>query len=186
MQKLLILNGPPGCGKDTIAAWFSAHYKWNHVEFKSRLFAITRAVYNVSQLEWNQLYTRELKEKPTPLLNGKSPREALIFVSEHVIKPAYGKQFFGKELAKSLKDGISICSDGGFIDEVFPCSDLLGVGNVAVIAIEREGCSYSGDSRSYLPRVGPYHHAAIENNGTLSDAYNAVYQYTKSIGWLDI
>lgn len=185
MQRLLILNGPPGCGKDTLAAWFAAHYKWNHVEFKARLFAITRAVYNVSQTEWDSIYTRELKEKPTPLLNRKSPREALIYVSEHVIKPAYGDQFFGKELIKSLNNGISICSDGGFIDEVFPCSDVLGVDKIAVIAISRDGCTYAGDSRSYLPRVGPYHHCELDNNGTLGDAYNAVYQYTKSLGWVE-
>lgn len=160
-KKVVVFNAPPGSGKDEACKrlkhcqWFydkkeGTSHKPYHKEFKSKLFSITREVFSVSKEEWDEHYTRELKEVPWNKLNGLSPRQALIFVSEDIIKPNFSKLYFGESLAKSLDHGINVVSDGGFDDEMIPIIQAVGKENILVIKIKREGCSFEGDSRSYL------------------------------------
>ncbi|CAM0062137.1 deoxynucleoside monophosphate kinase [Vibrio phage K406] len=81
----------------------------------------------------------------------RSKREALIYVSENVIKPSFGEDAFGKALVAQLpENGIVFVSDSGFPEELQPVIDHVGVENVLVVRIQREGCTFEGDSRSYL------------------------------------
>lgn len=162
MKRVVILNSPPNGGKDVGAnhlvslgtGWFGTPI-WKR-EFKSRLFDITKAVYGVSHSQWEAIYTREGKEKSSPLLDGLSPRQALIKVSEEVIKPVYGKEFFGGCARDSLMNGINIFSDGGFTEELRPILTEVGYNNILIVRVFRDGCSFGGDSRDYLPlNLGP-------------------------------
>lgn len=158
-KKVVVFNVPPGSGKDeackdlclSMLPDSSGKYlKVNHKEFKSKLFSITREIFSVSKDEWDEHYTRELKEIPWNKLNGLSPRQALIFVSEDIIKPNFSKLYFGESLAKSLDEGVNVISDGGFDDEMIPIIQAVGKENILIIKIKRDGCSFEGDSRSYL------------------------------------
>lgn len=178
MTRVVILNGPAGSGKDEAASYLQAKgnttlgVPFAHQEFKKRLFDITKTIYNVSDEDWNNLYTRENKESSSDLLRGLSPRQALIFVSEEVIKPKYGSQYFGNAAVECLKHNhVNVFSDGGFIEELRPIISKIGVSNVLVLRIFREGCSFAGDSRNYLPvDVGPIV-VDILNNGTKEEYY---------------
>ena len=154
-MKIILLNGPPRCGKDTLAELFIRRcFNAAHASFKERLIAITLVIYGVSREQWDQWY--EDKELPRSPLGGKSCREALIFVSEEVIKPKFGDDYFGRAAAQkalgNLRNGYAytIFSDSGFPEEALPLCDLVGPRNMMVVRMAREGTDYSIDSRRYL------------------------------------
>ena len=145
MKKVIILNGPPNCGKDAIADYLVEKYpNVRKKSFKERLTSLTQMIHNVSTEWWEENYTRELKEKPSERLSGLTPREALIKVSETVIKPNYGKDYFGKAAAESLEEGINVFSDGGFKEEIIPLTDEVGSDNIIIVRITRPDCSFEG------------------------------------------
>lgn len=152
MTKVIILNAPPCTGKDETAKFLCTAMNTRHAEFKKKLFELTKAIFCVSDEVWDELYTREHKELPTDILRGYSPRGALIYVSESIIKPNFGQDYFGYAAASELEDGqITVFSDGGFANELLPIVDKIGDENVLVIRIHMDGHDFSADSRRYLP-----------------------------------
>ncbi len=79
-----------------------------------------------------------------------SVREALIYVSEIVCKPAFGRDYFGTARADSIGYNEWAIDDScGFDDELPPTIEKLGMDNVMLIRIHGRG-SFEGDSRSYI------------------------------------
>ena len=144
---VLIMNAPPGSGKDTLAGdddWcqrvgdmllvdyqidkggpFSCDVK--HISFKRGMFDILPSILNVGldPDDANEFYDRyddrALKEQPWDKLGGLSPRQFMIFLSENFMKVVFGKDVFGKfsaRLASSCNRGV-----GG---EVCVFSDEIG------------------------------------------------------------
>lgn len=149
MTKAIILNGPPLVGKDYAALHIEQTYGAHHQEMKYKLIELTRAIYCVSEEQWNAMYVRKEKEKPQEILEGRSPREALIHVSETVIKPNFGRAYFGRATAKMLSPGLNAVSDGGFIEEAEEFTKVIGPHNILVLRLFSDGCDYGSDSRGY-------------------------------------
>lgn len=168
MSKAIILNGPPGVGKDTLANLLvQALEQWDkpkqakHREFKSALFDIALAISGMSTSEWHYNYHRDRKEVAHPALAGKSPREFLIHISEVVVKPLYGDDFFGKRaLLKTKGDPAHyhVFSDGGFLSELIPLTELH---EVVVFRLFRDDCSFKGDSRNYINPIAAQEHGIV-------------------------
>ena len=148
-NKLIILNAPKGCGKDAAASHLCNLFKYNHVEFKSPVKDLVKSFYNLDEDKHTYFYERDNKEKPQHELGGLSIRECYIHVSETVIKPVFGRDVFGTLLAKSLS-GVSVSSDGGFVEEVEAVAKEIGEENILIVQIHSEGKSFEGDSRGYL------------------------------------
>lgn len=175
MGKVIVFNSPPGAGKDSAADYLKSCEEYSHAtrrQFKDRLFEITCAIYGVPIEDFTgPMYTRTNKEKPYNRLDGLSPRQALIRVSEDIIKPNFSKMYFGRAMAaQCAKDDLTLISDSGFIDELVPVAIEVDPENVLVIRIFREGYTYANDSRDYLDpdqlaRMGVLT-ADIRNNGT--------------------
>ncbi len=148
--KVLILNGPPSSGKDSLAEVMRKKFGAKHRSFKSRLLTLTRYFYGVSQVQWDAWYTTEGKETPRAELDFQSCREALIFVSEVVTKPNFGNAYFGNAALKTMPDdgSVYVFSDGGFPDEIKPFMDA-GY-EVLVARLYREDHTFGNDSRDYL------------------------------------
>ena len=154
-QSVTILNGPAGCGKDTLAALVQPAAQ---VEFKDSLYYETAQYYGIYIDAFKEACAdRERKEAPYFCVQtfkrfSLSPRQMLIHVSEEVIKPEYGKGYFGEAAAREWigKCCPLIASDGGFPDEVLPITDTFGCDNVLVIRLHRDGYNFVGDSRSYI------------------------------------
>lgn len=189
-MKVIVFNGAPGCGKDESVLALVKNKGVVHFSFKNSLKRITLAIYGVSEGVWDSWYTREGKELPRPELDGLSCRQALIKVSEQIIKPNFGKDFFGKSEAKFLKQFVgadsdvysAACSDGGFNEEIIPLVDMFGEENVYVVQIIREGCTFEGDSRNWIDttRILDDHYITIFNDGTLEEFHEDVvdvYEY---------
>ena len=103
-----------------------------------------------------------------------SSREALIHVSENVIKPSKGKDYYGNKLVEKIYENLNtnyfFVSDGGFKEEIVPILNTKA--NVIIINIERKNCSFSNDSRTLLtPEMFKDYNnirfVKIMNNGTL-------------------
>lgn len=157
---VVILNGPPGCGKDTIAnAWlektvgndeFRPHVK----AFKEPMYRVAAAALGLPLYEFMELYNdREWKEHNRPEWGGKSVRDLMIATSESYLKPMFGETCMGKLAVSSIQQRIPsqndviVFSDGGFKAEV---EELEKHFHVRVVQILRDGCSFEGDSRSYI------------------------------------
>lgn len=154
-MKVIILNAPPGCGKDTIGYAIKSrkpHYEL--LSFKRPMFEFARAVLGDERYsKFMALYgNRDTKEIPVSWLGGDSPRNFMIWISESIVKPKFGNHHFGtlfaESLPKSNHDVIGVCTDGGFPDEIHP---LIAMGHhVQVIRLHREGYTFDGDSRNYI------------------------------------
>ncbi len=192
---VIILNAPPNSGKDTICAALCEATGAYHREFKAHLYQCTAALFDVPVDELRRLcgdretkevphswfkldYSgmcrlREAQDKVKPRLCAGaliSPREALIYTSECVFKPAMGDDYFGKIAADNIDMNMgAIFSDGGFDEELIPILEKCGNLNVFVVQFTREGTSFAGDSRNYLnvPEGVPL--LKTTNNGTIDD-----------------
>lgn len=136
----------------------------------------------------------DFKEKYKITEANLSPRNALIFTSECLIKPMYGGDFFGDVVAKdisniyeenkNLNGNVNIyITDSGFVDELKAISNLANKKEVqpVILSIYREGYDYdaSKDSRvrledSVLKKAGIKNIPIIRinNNQSLSDVVN--------------
>lgn len=152
--KIVLLNAPPNTGKDLAATVLSDATGAKHCEFKKTLHNISMAITGLSEEEYFKIYNdRELKEKPHPLFLGKTPRSMLIWISEVVCKPEFGKQYFGKPAASSCDPTRgTVFSDSGFADEVFPLAERFGAVNIYIVRFSRGDSSFEGDSREYLQK----------------------------------
>ena len=149
---IIILNGPPGSGKDAIAGWITK-LNYEHIHFKSRLFDVAIALSGVDETDWFERYNdRELKETPWDKINGMSQRELMIHVSENVIKKIHGSGIFGTELAHEIQsDQNYVVSDGGFAEEIQTLADAVReTHDLFVVRINRPGYTFDGDSRRYV------------------------------------
>ena len=161
-MRVIILNGPPNIGKDTLGNNVQQLIGWPRMEFKEALYRETASYYGVDLVTFAMLASgRTTKEVPMPTLGGLSPRQAMIHVSEEVIKPKFGKQFFGAkayELIQTL-DGSTdtvVFSDGGFVEEA---GYLVGMGcEVHIIQLHAEGRDFGNDSRNYVTVGGATNH----------------------------
>lgn len=162
----VVLNGPPGCGKDTIAnrivekglvenlgkPLFHKH------QFKDALYEHTAKHFKVDLDKFiHYASDRDLKDsKSLAGLGGRTPRQALIHVSEEIYKPREGVDYFGRVEAARVREhkgrlgGIInvIYPDGGFESEVPPIESEFDA--VLIIRLHRDGFNFEGDSRNYL------------------------------------
>lgn len=72
LPKLLVLSGPAGAGKSTIAGELAARHGYTVVKFAGPLKAMLRAI-GLTDAE----IEGDLKEQPCPLLGGRTPRHAM-------------------------------------------------------------------------------------------------------------
>lgn len=116
-----------------------------------------------------------------------SSREALIYVSEVLIKPRFGDDYWGKKRAehaeRMIKDGgCNIILDGslGFTEEVIPLLDVVDKENILVIRVEVDGEDTKGDSRHLIEEGVFPNFVRIKNVFTdqyITDTLNAVEEF---------
>ena len=204
---IILFNGPPRSGKDAGADYFKKNYGWKHLSFKYQLYKETCNYFDISY-DWfmNRYDDRSVKEVPHMDLGHMSCREAMIYVSEQIVKPKRGLDYFGQLVANEIdltKD--YAISDGGFVDELIPVVEKVGSKNFVLVQLTRDGEDYSSDSRRYfqgsrieheyvlgnkyteidnkyvLPQVFDVNMYRIHNNGSLQDFNNTLEKIYKSI-----
>lgn len=185
--KTILLNSPPDSGKDITATALKELTGVKHCEFKSTLFSVAKGITGLSHEDFFKIYNdREKKEEPQEEFFGMSPREMMIWISEDICKPKFGKLFFGKAAANQVNiETGSVFSDSGFPDEVFPIADKFGAENIYVVRFNRHGSSFGNDSRDYLqPEDCPdgVNFIDLKNDGdTIEPFVNQILQEIRSI-----
>jgi hypothetical protein len=152
MPLKIIFNGPPGSGKDEACLFLESNHGFKHISFKKQLIDDAVEHFGVSA-KWfmNGYDIREIKEKKETSLGNRSRREALIHVSEDIVKPKYGDDYYGKCVAHRLNSVADYCfSDGGFLSEVKALINSFGPDEICVVQLCRSGCTFEADSRYYI------------------------------------
>lgn len=157
-MKFILLNGPPRSGKDAITRELTPYIKFRHMKFASPIKRMVAAL-----LEIQESTLENFKDVRSPVLQlaGTStaeardtPRNLLIALSEDLLKPRYGDDFFGRvfwQNAKNSAESLVVASDCGFESEVRRLVWSAGERNCFLLRLHRDGCTFDGDSRSYLP-----------------------------------
>lgn len=160
MTHVLLLNGPPGCGKDFAANALGERLGWDrthHDKFARKVKEAVHAAYGIfvngtpAPYDWFE----ERKEQPCSELFGATPRSVYIAFSEVLMKPLHGKDIFGRLLLRDLlrindKMDTIIISDSGFLEEAKVLVDYYGPKNVSLVHLHRHRCTFDGDSRSFV------------------------------------
>lgn len=190
--KLLLINGPVGCGKTEAVKYIAKHFNIVERRCKDKLFKLTQEFFCVSEELFFEIYNdRFAKELPVEhfkvsaraynvladeiglqhVVHNRdmylSIRQAMIFVSECVCKPIFGDDYFGKARALSLNEGELAIDDsaGGWVEELTPSLERLGRENVMLIRVYGRG-TFEGDSRKYLPSDAVDLTVDVYNTGT--------------------
>lgn len=172
-MRAILLNGPPGVGKDTIGGMVLARIP----SASTHKFAKP-----IVDFMWYSLGIDMLlvdKDAVHPKLNGRTPRQVAIQYSEGFCKPLWGVDYFGHEAVRELRrrgSRIAVFTDSGFAAEAIPVATALGKGKVLQVILTRPGHHFHADSRSWWnhPDVG---HLEFDNNckdlRDLSDKVNS-------------
>jgi hypothetical protein len=203
--KMLLMNGPLKCGKDVALDYLKDNYFPQMVrrEAKDKLHELTISFFNVTEeFYWTTYNDRSVKEAPLPEFSIKtgmlqklgeiipevldrgqkseytelSIREAMIFVSEVICKPVFGKDYFGVCRADNIDKGeLSFDGSCGFQEELPPLIGKLGQDNIMLLRIHRPGYEFGdNDSRSYMPDGVIENTLDICNDGTEQEYYEEI------------
>lgn len=185
-MQLITFNGPRGSGKDTCFNLLTKALKEYpeltviELSFKSILYGRVAVRYNLSYghiKELNEDPKRKLMKRAQ--LGDQSVVQCLIHESEEVIKKEKGSLGVAalaiervravldlKQLKMDDPNVILLNRDGGFEDEQKHALWSLGINShlYCLLRIERPGCTFEGDSRSYLPRPT----VVVKNNNRIA------------------
>lgn len=189
MGKLIVLNGPAGCGKTEAATHIRGVFGAEDGRAKAKLLEIASTIFNVPLDLWEH---RQGKETPNYLLRVPpwaweklggvielaasteclTPREALIYVSEVVIKPAFGPDYFAKIRQQVVESSNALFVDDscGFHEEV----RCVNAADLMFIRVTGRGVFSLRDTRTYLDPPDGCCSVEIGNYGTLAEFLRAV------------
>jgi hypothetical protein len=158
--KIILLNGPPGCGKDTIARFLLDYLRamGKPVHWLRMSHPIKRAFAGFVNAPIDEFGTvgdgwEANKDQQSSLLDGKTYRQWQIDFSEKFMKPLYGDDVFGRVFAADLADRpveYVLVPDCGFHVEAEAIWRYLPEAMTMLIRVMRPGHDFSNDSRSYI------------------------------------
>lgn len=188
MSTIILLNGPPGSGKDMAATFIRKDLgadKCTNFRMKTPLWNIFQAMFALTDMQLHNMVNTPQKDMEQEMLHGRTPREVLIDISENFLKPRFGNEFLGELLARRIN--YSPCqwatvSDSGFTEEARPLLSKFSRQNVFCIQLSRDGTSFVNDSRSYIDcdSLG-IQHVLIKNDLDL-DMYRI--QLRRALKWI--
>lgn len=167
---IVAFNGPPQCGKDTLASLVADVLDEEgsavSVQLESLSYPIRKIAYAMTGSEDLGLEGPDYEEFKTThhFPYGVTGRQLMIDISERFLKPVYGEFVFPRLLMKRAEANLVLVRDAGFQAEVNYLSHRLYRGCLHVVQVTREGYTFQGDSRQYVRHT---HETEIENSGTL-------------------
>lgn len=154
MKLVILLNGYPGSGKDTIAKYLEDKHDFKHIKFAEEVVKSFCAAYKI---EVPSRIFYDLNKDLSGMFNipFKTLREGLIYWSEEVIKPTFGQDVWGRLTLKKISNKAGsrfVISDLGFESEYATLLEGLDKSyKIIICRVNREGCSRRGDSRTLIP-----------------------------------
>lgn len=159
MPRIFFINGPPRAGKDTVGKLIesNAGAPVYQAKFAAELKRRTHALYGITTVPHDHF--EGVKDCKRLEFFGVTPRRAYIAVSERLMKPLHGENVFGRLLAADIIENTSsadlvVITDSGFAAEAQPVIEFFGADACALIRVHRPGCTFDGDSRSFIELDG--------------------------------
>lgn len=184
IAKVVIFNGPPRCGKDTICDLLKSKFEKSVIRTR---FAETlkQGAHALLGLSVPTEAFNDVKDVKQELLNNHTWREWYIWIAEHCMKQFLGDEAFGKILVSRLSamedeglftsDKVVVLSDCGFEQEMAPVVRHFGEDNCVLIRIHRQGHDFSNDSRGYVQGPAlPYTFDVLNPEGNIDLFYARV------------
>lgn len=183
MKTIVLLNGPPRCGKTTIARYLEKIHDFNYLNFSDTIRKVQSILFPLDDYE-----SFKFKE----LYPGYTGRDFMIDFAESFVKPKLGPGFFANSLADaftafSIAHGISntVIGDLGFeseyqtiTDRLTRLSEVFGSSvRIELWHVVRDGTDFVKDSRDYIGTPT----RVIENNSSTEVLYNQVNIIIKSL-----
>lgn len=189
---IVLINGPPQCGKDTIAnelLMLNMDSARKVIKFADPIREAMQVMFPVEAQDIEKFkeipfspYTELPNDEPYPIFTG---RDLMIDFSEDYVKPHLGKDWFGIHAAKraiawlngtSTGTGLVVVSDCGFVEEAKAFVHEIRKADredrppayVALWRVHRPGYSFMSDSRNWVADVGENSHSMIANSGDLA------------------
>lgn len=169
-------NGPPQCGKDTLARLFAEVVKAKHPHLRVLMVPLSNPLRFVAHAMIARVYSAALyesfKKETFPQFGGRTGRQLMIDVSESFLKPVYGQSIMADMLIQevsNLRADLVLIPDSGFQCEVQPIIDWVGYDKFLVCRVHRDGCSFENDSREWVEHPVDQMNTDIYNDGSLAD-----------------
>lgn len=182
-MKMIILNGPPRSGKDTFLKLMKAVFMddlptdtFVPFSYKHTICAgVARRYKQRPEYVWELNANTLTKDVPYDMFGGNSIRQCFIYESEEVIKKELGENGVALRTFENLQvewlvsshipleQCVLVTPDGGFESEMNCAMDFFGIPreDILLVRFYREGCTFEGDSRSYIPNPD----LIIDNDG---------------------
>ena len=166
-DRIILFNAPPHAGKDTFADIIIDLYVIDKFSFAEPLKNACHSLFGFEGV--GHKYFEGVKDEPQDYLGGLAWRKIYQDMSEKYTKVLYGEEHFGVAALNAIKQnrndfGLYVFSDSGFLSEAMPLVREFGAENMLVVQLEREGCTFEGDTRDYIDVPGATT-IRLENNG---------------------
>jgi hypothetical protein len=188
-------NGPPECGKDTMAEMLADKMDQQGVTLPVRMESLSMPLRQIAY---------QMVGWPSDSLDGEQyavfkttwfpeferyGRQIMIDISERFLKPVYGIEVMAKMLLTRNENfhGILLVRDCGFQIEVDPIAKAIGAKNLYLAQVHRPGKDFSNDSREwvYNPDGG---FMRVDNNSDLehlrTEAGRLYGRLVNQMGWV--
>ena len=168
-MKIILLNGAPFSGKDTLAIRLVDRLdNAEYVMFKQPLYERFADRHNLPFSRVKEICDGVGKDHPNALINGLIPRAELIDISENEIKVQHGQDGVAKIVCDNIRaipdyeNKTIVFPDSGFPNELVYLQSQFPDAEIILVRILRDGCDFKKqkDSRSYLP----YPNHIVDNN----------------------
>lgn len=175
---VVVFNGPPYCGKDTLARMLADHMESqgvnSPVKEESLSLPLRHVAYAMVGETYNDASYAAFKETPFAEFGNRTGRQLMIDVSESFLKQVYGEKIMAQMLVARNSDwldtdGVLLIRDGGFQIEISAMLDEIIADNIYVVQIHRDGCSFDNDSREWVRHPNSARMMQVWNNGSLND-----------------
>lgn len=181
VKNIVLLNGPPRSGKDTLANQLVERFGFRHFKITAKWKERVHALYGLDPKQYPHDFFEKVKDEPNALFHGSSPRRAYIDVWENYFKHAHGEEVLMDWLINEIdncEDHLIVISDVGFDREAKYLFEYYGK-QALLIKVFRNGYTFAGDSRDYVKRDSAktylakdrvdYRYGNVYNNKTPED-----------------
>lgn len=151
-KRIVLLNGPPRCGKDTLANMLEQRHGFKHLKITSKLKEKVHGLYGMPDKR-HDAFDKD-KDKKLPQFLNLTPRQAYIEVWNKYLVPMHGENFLVDDLITDI-DNMDhthfVISDVGFNRESKAFFNYYH-SQCLLFTMHRPGHSYMNDIRSYVDR----------------------------------